>query len=226
MVDSTTVATRLNADLLDGNEAAAFQQRVTGSCGAGTYVTGVNAIGTVNCGTPSSSVPAGIIVAAGNTAAPTGFLYCDGSAVSRATYSDLFAAIGTAYGMGDGATTFNVPDLRGYFLRGQNDGAGIDPDALARTALGAGGNSGDAVGSKQDDGTAVNSLAVSADGVHFHQRREGNTYAGGPNNEAGSWYGAPWVYNVTSTDGSHTHAMTGDNETRPANVYVRFYIKY
>lgn len=54
---------------------------------------------------------------AGNTV-PDGYLYCDGSAVSRTTYSELFAAIGTIYGAGDGSTTFNVPDLRGYFLRG------------------------------------------------------------------------------------------------------------
>lgn len=54
---------------------------------------------------------------AGNTV-PDGYLYCDGSAVSRTTYSELFAAIGTLYGAGDGSTTFNVPDLRGYFLRG------------------------------------------------------------------------------------------------------------
>ena len=49
---------------------------------------------------------------AGNVA-PTGWLICDGSAISRATYADLFAVIGTTYGTGDGSTTFNLPDLRG-----------------------------------------------------------------------------------------------------------------
>lgn len=49
---------------------------------------------------------------------PEGTLYCDGSAISRTTYSALFTAISTIYGAGDGSTTFNIPDLRGYFIRG------------------------------------------------------------------------------------------------------------
>jgi microcystin-dependent protein len=55
-----------------------------------------------------------------------GWLYCNGDAVSRTTYADLFAAIGTTYGVGDGSTTFNLPDLRGVFLRGRDDGKGYD----------------------------------------------------------------------------------------------------
>ena len=60
------------------------------------------------------------------SSAPTGWLSCDGSAVSRSTYSDLFAAISTTFGTGDGSTTFNVPDLRGEFIRGWDAGRGID----------------------------------------------------------------------------------------------------
>ena len=56
----------------------------------------------------------------------SGWLYCNGDAVSRSTYADLFAAIGTTYGVGDGSTTFNLPDLRGVFLRGLDDGKGYD----------------------------------------------------------------------------------------------------
>jgi microcystin-dependent protein len=52
-----------------------------------------------------------------------GFLYCNGAAVSRATYKRLFDRIGTAYGVGDGSTTFNLPDFRGRFLVGATDGA-------------------------------------------------------------------------------------------------------
>lgn len=58
--------------------------------------------------------------------APTGFLKANGAAVSRTTYASLFAAIGTTFGVGDGSTTFNLPDLRGVFPRGFDDGAGID----------------------------------------------------------------------------------------------------
>jgi microcystin-dependent protein len=58
-------------------------------------------------------IPHGIIFPYGGSSAPTGFLECDGSAVSRETYADLFTATSTTYGTGDGSTTFNVPDLRG-----------------------------------------------------------------------------------------------------------------
>lgn len=65
-----------------------------------------------------SPILTGMVISFANTSAPAGFLSCDGSAVSRTTYSDLFTAIGTTWGSGDGSTTFNVPDLRGGFLRG------------------------------------------------------------------------------------------------------------
>lgn len=66
----------------------------------------------------------GDIKASGRAAAPSGWLLCEGQAVSRAAFSALFAAIGTAYGAGDGSTTFNVPDLRGRFPIGVDAGAG------------------------------------------------------------------------------------------------------
>lgn len=58
-------------------------------------------------------VPAGTLLAYGGAAAPSGFLLCYGQAVSRSTYSDLYAIIGTSYGVGNGSSTFNLPDLRG-----------------------------------------------------------------------------------------------------------------
>lgn len=70
----------------------------------GTYVT--------------SSVPVGTVLAYAANLAPSGFFICDGSAISRTIYSQLFSVIGTTYGAGDGSTTFNLPDLRGKFLRG------------------------------------------------------------------------------------------------------------
>jgi len=57
--------------------------------------------------------PAGAIVAFGGSAAPVGWLMCDGAAVSRTTYDALFSAIGTAFGIGDGSTTFNLPNFKG-----------------------------------------------------------------------------------------------------------------
>lgn len=63
-------------------------------------------------------VLAGLILPFANTSVPSGFLSCDGAAVSRTTYATLFTAIGTVWGSGNGSSTFNVPDFRGAFLRG------------------------------------------------------------------------------------------------------------
>lgn len=70
-------------------------------------------------------VVTGAILAFGGTAAPSGYLLCDGSVVSRTTYAALFAAIGTNYGAGDGSTTFKLPDLRGRTIIGTGQGSGL-----------------------------------------------------------------------------------------------------
>ena len=67
-------------------------------------------------------IPAGSITMYGGSTAPTGYLLCDGSAVSRTTYADLFTAIGTTYGTGDGSTTFNVPNVKGKVPVGRDSG--------------------------------------------------------------------------------------------------------
>lgn len=84
--------------------------------------------------------PSGVLVPFAGGSAPTGWLLCDGSAVSRSTYADLFTAIGVAYGSGNGSTTFNVPDTRGRMLTGK--GTHADVDTLAD-------NDGLAVGSRK-----------------------------------------------------------------------------
>lgn len=83
----------------------------------------------------------GIVWPYAGATAPTGFLLCDGSAVSRTTYADLFTIIGTTYGAGNGSTTFNVPDLTGRVPAGKEStatrlttaGSGIDGDTLGAT---------------------------------------------------------------------------------------------
>lgn len=62
-------------------------------------------------------LPSGMVLYFANSTVPTGWLQCDGAAVSRTTYANLYAAIGTVYGSGDGSTTFNLPDTRGQFVR-------------------------------------------------------------------------------------------------------------
>lgn len=68
----------------------------------------------------------GMIAPFGTSSVPADWLVCDGAAVSRSTYSDLFTTIGTTWGSGDGNTTFNVPNFRGEFVRGWDDGRGVD----------------------------------------------------------------------------------------------------
>lgn len=79
-------------------------------------------------GTPQIPTIIGSIVThAGNFfGGNAGALLCDGSAISRASYADLFAIIGTTYGAGNGSTSFNIPDLRGEFIRGLDNGRGVD----------------------------------------------------------------------------------------------------
>ena len=77
----------------------------------------------------SFDMPLEYIVFAGSSS-PTGFLFCDGSAVSRSTYADLFAIISTTYGVGDGSSTFNLPDIRGRVVAGKEASANLLTSAV------------------------------------------------------------------------------------------------
>lgn len=165
---------------------------------------------------------------------PAGTLDTDGSAVSRTTYAKLFAKIGETHGEGDGSTTFHLPDYRGRFLRGVDDGAGNDPDAASRTAMNTGGATGDNVGSVQGDATArPNSNfggTTQSAGAHKHNYLRASTAGSSADFLAsGSPYAAT-SSNAIETGGSHQHPFVvtdgGDNETRPKNAYVKFCIVY
>lgn len=149
--------------------------------------------------------PTGSIIMYGGASAPSNYLMCDGTSYLRSTWPALFSAIGTAFGSADG-THFNVPDMRGQFPRGVDNGAGRDPDTTTRTAMNPGGNTGDNVGSIQPDG--FKSHAHSFAGEVFN--------VGGAGLQAGSGLG--FIINP-NTD------ATGGAETRPTNAYVNFIIK-
>jgi microcystin-dependent protein len=83
-------------------------------------------VGTGSIYNESGEIMAGQIVFCAGNSIPNGYLECNGATVSRTTYATLFAAIGSTYGPGDGATTFALPDLRGEFLRGADRGRGVD----------------------------------------------------------------------------------------------------
>ena len=93
-----------------------------GSSGQALTTNGSGALAFATIG----GVPTGAVFYFAANTAPTGFLKCDGAPVSRSNYSALFAITGTTYGVGNGTTTFNLPDLRGEFIRGWDDARGID----------------------------------------------------------------------------------------------------
>jgi phage-related tail fiber protein len=156
-------------------------------------------------------IPPGMIAAFAMPTAPAQWLACNGQAVSRTEYPNLFAAIGTMYGVGDGSTTFNLPDYRGYFLRGWDNGRGVDPDAANRTDRGDG-TVGDNVGTQQSD----------AFKSHMHSSHR--VLNGYPLNAYDQ------NYDLFSENGSGRAAAktsyAGGSETRPQNISVLYCIKY
>lgn len=104
-----------------GNVTSAGTLTATAFYGSGANLTGL------------VTVPTGAVMPFAMNSAPTGWLACTGSLVSRVTYANLFTAIGTTYNVGDGSTTFGLPDLRGYFVRG----SGTNADGTASGSFGA-----------------------------------------------------------------------------------------
>ncbi len=158
---------------------------------------------------PAVIMPGDIIIT-GGSAVRSGFLGCNGAAVSRTTYAALFAAIGIAYGSGDGVTTFNIPDGRGEFLRGWDSiggsGAGVDP--------------GRALGSKQAD--------CFQDHDHTFTSEIGTT--GGSGTTAGNNFAtAPRTITTSGAANGRPNSTSPSGtqgETRPVNVAVMYQIKY
>lgn len=176
----------------------------------------------------NSSTPAGTVIAfAGKLdKIPAGWLLCDGSAIDRNTYSSLFDVIATSWGEGDGTTTFNIPDLRGRFLRGVDAGAGVDIDSAGRTARVSGGNIGDNVGSYQGD--AIRNITGFANSF-------GTSHSGGTTGafqSAAVAHGSGWDNTGGSEtfyhlffDASKADGVKVGSDNRPKNAYVYYIIK-
>lgn len=152
-------------------------------------------------------VPKATVLPYVGDSAPTGYLLCDGSLVSRTTYSALYAIVGNRHGSGDGSTTFRVPDYRGRFHRGRDGGQNTDPDRTSRIAMNTGGATGDNVGSIQADAFEQHTHTISCAAT-----------AGGANRPVSA--GAAASLTVTSSTSG------GSTETRPVNAYVNYIIKY
>lgn len=163
------------------------------------------------------TVAPGAVLPFARATAPDGWLKANGAAVSRSTYSALFAAIGTAFGAGDGTTTFNVPDLRGEFVRGLDDGRGIDSGrTLSATA--------------QASQNLAHTHTTDLQGAHTHPVRaisgteDGLHFSDDNSNPANGLH----ANTSTSSAGAHTHTAqsSGGTEARPRNIALLACIKY
>ena len=184
-----------------------------------------------------NGVPVGTIVAYGGDKnnVPAGWFLCDGTSYSQTTYPQLYAVIGSAWGTT--GSSFNVPDLRGRFLRGVDEAAGRDPDKATRTASNTGGNTGNLVGSVQgDDNRSHNHGAAgttTTNGNHSHNYTDptiGSFSLASDANGTTKEY-ATVNAGTTTSNGNHTHTFsftTGNSggEARPKNAGVYYIIKY
>ena len=189
----------------------------------------------------AATVATGIVEMYAGATAPTGYLLCDGAAVSRSTYSALFAITSTTYGAGDGSTTFNVPNLSGRMVMGAGTGTGLNasgtgaPSGTAQTARTRG----------QWLGEETHALTTAELASHTHANTVGSS-AGGSNSVTGymnsnsahthdvrmkadssvvngnfvlASSGTPTTYNFTSTGGTHGGGSgNGDGKTVSTNT--------
>jgi microcystin-dependent protein len=153
-------------------------------------------------GQVAAAMPSGAVLAFAGATPPPGFLLCDGAEVSRETYKALFDVIGTAYGEGDGSTTFKLPDLRGEFVRGLDAGRGADPEP------------GRALGSGQGASLAAHRHAIPGAGAVW-PGSGGETLT-----TADRWDDHA---SVQRTTGQGLWDQAG--ETRPRNVALHYLIK-
>ena len=148
-----------------GNSGVAIDEFSTDGTLAGNSDTAVPTEKAVKTYVDLGTNPTGSIIAFAGITAPTGWLLCYGQAVLRTTYADLFAVFDTIYGVGDGSTTFNIPDLRGRTIAGQDDMGSVSADRLTG-AGGIGGIDGDVLGSS--GGAETVTLTESQIPAHEH----------------------------------------------------------
>lgn len=166
--------------------------------------------------------PAGIVAPFAGTSAPSGWLACNGAAISRVDYATLFSAIGTTWGSGDGSTTFNVPDLRGAFLRGSGTSS-LDPSSPR------------SVGSFQAEAYLNHNHTASSsvsDPGHVHGYTAGGAVGfayqagfSGANSSNPNGQNTGGAVTGISVSTSVATSTTGGTETRPDNYAVLYIIK-
>jgi microcystin-dependent protein len=165
---------------------------------------------------PENAVPTGAVNTFAMNSAPTGWLSCDGSLISRTTYSGLFSVVGTLYGVGDGSTTFNLPDLRGEFIRGFDAGRGVD--------------SGRVFGTSQLDQMQRLTGGYNTSSEHFNVGSGVGVFTDTAVNtarNAGLGYNSATRLDFDSADSPNARvSSTTSGETRSRNVALLYCIKY
>ena len=163
---------------------------------------------------------AGMVMPYAGSSAPSGWLLAYGQDVSRTTYSDLFSAIGTTYGSGDGSTTFTLPDLRGRTVAGQDDMGGTSADRLTDQT---GGLNGDTLGAT--GGSETHTLTEAELAAHSHSLgTNGRVQVG---NDNGVAYSGKWVSGSGSTitySTEDTGSDTAHNNVQPT-IILNYIIK-
>ena len=146
-----------------------------------------------------ASSPTASVIAYAGSSAPSGWLLCDGAAISRTTYSTLFAAISTVYGVGDGSTTFELPDLKGRVIAGKES-------SDTRLTSGGSGINGGTLGST--GGTETHTLLTAEMPAHTHTQDDdafGGTSASGA---GGGWHTSVGSQATGATGGDGAHQNT------------------
>ena len=200
-INATAVtATAAELNLLDGGTSVGSSITIADTDGVV-----VNDGGTMKS-VPASDfkeyiMPTGALMPYAGTSAPTGFLLCYGQAISRSTYADLFSAISTTYGTGDGSSTFNLPDLRGRVVAGQDDMGGSSADRLTDQT---GGLNGDTLG--DTGGSETHTLSTAQLPAHTHTVAAQQQVGGDSTNRGGSGQlGAAATITTSSTGSGSAH---------------------
>ncbi len=159
------------------------------------------------------AAPTGAVYTFAGATVPTGWLKCNGALLSRTVYTALFAVIGTTYGAGDGSTTFALPDLRGEFVRGADDGRGVD--------------AGRVFGSAQSDAVQAWTATMTLQRAQVNSTEAiGGAISMGATGGGSAGPGTTWATGVmTIGPGVNSTARTAA-ESRPRNVAMHYIIKY
>ena len=170
----------------------------------------------LNSAAVSVLMPTASLMPYAGTSAPTGYFLCDGSAKSRTTHSALFGIIGTTYGVGDGSTTFNIPDLRGRVVAGQDDMGGSSANRLTGNPV-----NGDNLGAT--GGSEDHLLTAAQSGLPSHSHTVSMQQTNG-NFDTGSLNGLRTGGSTSTSSTGGTTASSAHNNVQPT-IILNYIIK-